>query len=50
MGEKNRIGNFVEIKNSKTQENTKAAHLSYIGDSIVGKECKLWLWFNYSEL
>ena len=37
VGEKNRIGNFVEIKNSKTQENTKAAHLSYIGDSIVGK-------------
>ena len=25
------------MKNSKTQENTKAAHLSYIGDSIVGK-------------
>ena len=37
VGEKNRIGNFVEIKNSKTQENTKAAHLSYIGDAIVGK-------------
>ena len=37
IGEKNRIGNFVEMKNSKTQENTKAAHLSYIGDSIVGK-------------
>ena len=37
IGERNRIGNFVEIKNSKTKENTKAAHLSYIGDSIVGK-------------
>ena len=37
IGEKNRIGNFVEVKNSKTQKNTKAAHLSYIGDAIVGK-------------
>ena len=37
VGEKNRIGNFVEMKNSKTKENTKAAHLSYIGDSIIGK-------------
>lgn len=37
VGERNRIGNFVEMKNSKTKENTKSAHLSYIGDSIVGK-------------
>ena len=36
IGEKNRIGNFVEIKNSRTKENTKASHLSYIGDSNVG--------------
>ena len=32
----NRIGNFVEIKNSQTGRETKAAHLSYIGDSSVG--------------
>ena len=37
VGEKNRIGNFVEMKNTKTNENTKASHLSYIGDSLVGK-------------
>ncbi len=37
IGEHNRVGNFVEIKNSTTQENTKAAHLIYIGDSEVGK-------------
>ena len=36
IGENNRIGNFVEVKGSKTGEGTKAAHLSYIGDSIVG--------------
>lgn len=37
IGPNNRIGNFVEVKNSTTGEGTKAAHLSYIGDSQVGK-------------
>ena len=36
IGEHNRIGNFVEVKNSTTGKDTKAAHLSYIGDAIVG--------------
>ncbi len=31
------IGNFVEVKKSVIDENTKASHLSYIGDAIVGK-------------
>ncbi len=31
------IGNFVEVKKSVLDENTKASHLSYIGDAIVGK-------------
>ena len=31
-----RIGNFVEVKNSVIGKNTKASHLSYIGDAIVG--------------
>ena len=30
------IGDFVEVKNSNLGENTKAAHLTYIGDSDVG--------------
>ncbi len=30
------IGNFVEVKNSVVGEGTKAAHLTYIGDSDVG--------------
>ena len=37
IGAHNRIGNFVEVKKSTTGEGTKAAHLSYIGDAIVGK-------------
>lgn len=32
------IGNFVEIKNSQVGEKTKINHLSYIGDSEIGKE------------
>jgi bifunctional UDP-N-acetylglucosamine pyrophosphorylase/glucosamine-1-phosphate N-acetyltransferase len=30
------IGNFVEVKNSKISANSKANHLAYVGDSIVG--------------
>ena len=30
------IGNFVEIKNSKIAANSKANHLAYVGDSVVG--------------
>lgn len=31
------IGNFVEVKNSNVGEGTKFPHLSYIGDSDVGR-------------
>lgn len=36
IGENNRVGNFVEVKNSKTGKGTKAAHLAYIGDAETG--------------
>ena len=36
VGKRSRIGNFVEVKNSRIKENSKASHLSYIGDSSVG--------------
>ncbi|MCI5996635.1 MAG: bifunctional UDP-N-acetylglucosamine diphosphorylase/glucosamine-1-phosphate N-acetyltransferase GlmU [Peptoniphilaceae bacterium] len=35
------IGNFVEVKNSTLGENTKAGHLSYIGDASVGKDVNM---------
>ena len=35
------IGNFVEIKNSSISTGSKANHLSYIGDSIVGKNVNI---------
>lgn len=34
-----KIGNFVEIKKSEIESGTKVSHLTYVGDSIVGKNC-----------
>ena len=31
-----RIGNFVEVKNSRLKKGAKAMHLAYLGDSAVG--------------
>jgi len=35
------IGQAVEIKNSIIGKNSKVAHLSYLGDSIIGENCNL---------
>ena len=35
------IGNFVEVKNSKIAANSKANHLTYVGDSIVGSRVNI---------
>ena len=35
------IGNFVEVKNSSIAAGSKANHLSYIGDTIVGKNVNI---------
>jgi len=34
---KAKVGNFVEIKKTTLGENSKASHLSYLGDALVGK-------------
>jgi|GEM_PF-2050768 len=36
-----KIGNFVEFKKSTFGEGSKAMHLSYIGDAIVGREVNI---------
>jgi bifunctional UDP-N-acetylglucosamine pyrophosphorylase/glucosamine-1-phosphate N-acetyltransferase len=36
-----RVGNFVELKNTQLGDRTNAAHLSYIGDSIVGNHVNI---------
>ncbi len=41
LGADVRIGNACEIKNSIIGDGSHAAHLSYVGDSIIGKNCNL---------
>lgn len=41
IGEDSKIGNFVEIKNSDLSEGTKIGHLSYIGDTKIGKNANI---------
>ena len=36
-----KIGNFVEVKKSKIGKNSKVNHLSYIGDSSIGKNVNI---------
>ncbi|MGO9603801.1 MAG: bifunctional UDP-N-acetylglucosamine diphosphorylase/glucosamine-1-phosphate N-acetyltransferase GlmU [Candidatus Binataceae bacterium] len=34
----NRIGNFVETKKARIGRGTKASHLSYLGDAVIGRD------------
>ena len=36
-----KVGNFVEIKKSTVGKNSKVNHLSYIGDSLIGKSANI---------
>tara|TARA_Y100000817_G_C16770710_1_gene505942 strand:+ start:100 stop:744 length:645 start_codon:yes stop_codon:yes gene_type:complete len=36
-----KIGNFVETKKSKINSNSKVSHLSYIGDTYIGKNSNI---------
>ncbi|MEH1977621.1 MAG: bifunctional UDP-N-acetylglucosamine diphosphorylase/glucosamine-1-phosphate N-acetyltransferase GlmU [Nostoc sp.] len=36
-----RVGNFVELKNTQLGDRTNAAHLSYLGDSVVGNQVNI---------
>jgi len=36
-----RVGNFVEVKKSKIGKNSKINHLSYVGDSVIGKNVNI---------
>ncbi|MEX2459918.1 MAG: bifunctional UDP-N-acetylglucosamine diphosphorylase/glucosamine-1-phosphate N-acetyltransferase GlmU [Paenibacillaceae bacterium] len=37
LGERVKIGDFVEIKNASLGDDTKVSHLSYVGDATMGK-------------
>ena len=41
LGDRVRIGNFVEIKKSTLGTDTKSQHLAYLGDATVGKDVNI---------
>lgn len=41
VGEDARVGNFCEVKKSRIGRGTKVSHLSYIGDSFLGKDVNI---------
>jgi len=41
LKQNSRVGNFVEIKNTVLGENSKASHLSYLGDSEIGRNVNI---------
>lgn len=41
LGPRVHIGNFVEVKNTRVGEATKASHLSYLGDAEIGSESNI---------
>ena len=41
LGNKVKVGNFVETKKAILGEGTKANHLAYIGDAEIGKNCNI---------
>lgn len=41
IGEKARVGNFVEVKKSILERGSKASHLSYLGDAHIGPDANI---------
>lgn len=41
IGEKAKIGNFVEVKKSKLEKGAKVSHLSYVGDAEIGENTNI---------
>src|SRR5690606_24006990 len=41
LGEDTHVGNFVEMKNTRMAAKSKANHLSYVGDAVVGERVNI---------
>ncbi|MBQ7973905.1 MAG: hypothetical protein IJ295_03050 [Clostridia bacterium] len=41
IGNECRIGNYVEVKRSRIGDGSKVAHMTYVGDSTIGKNCNI---------
>jgi len=50
LGEDTRVGNGVEIKNSVVMAGTNVPHLSYVGDSVLGRDVNLGAGTNVANL
>ncbi len=50
IGSNCKIGQAVEIKNSIIMENTFVSHLSYVGDSIIGRNCNVGAGTTFANL
>ncbi|MFC4551626.1 MULTISPECIES: bifunctional sugar-1-phosphate nucleotidylyltransferase/acetyltransferase [Halorussus] len=50
VGEDAKVGHGVEVKNSVLGEGTHVAHLSYVGDSVLGREVNFGAGTNVANL
>jgi bifunctional UDP-N-acetylglucosamine pyrophosphorylase/glucosamine-1-phosphate N-acetyltransferase len=41
MAETSKVGNFVELKKTKLGKNSKASHLTYLGDATIGENTNI---------
>jgi bifunctional UDP-N-acetylglucosamine pyrophosphorylase/glucosamine-1-phosphate N-acetyltransferase len=41
IGSNTKVGNFVEVKNTQFGSGSKAAHLSYLGDGVIGSKVNI---------
>jgi bifunctional UDP-N-acetylglucosamine pyrophosphorylase/glucosamine-1-phosphate N-acetyltransferase len=41
LGEQAHVGNFVELKKTVLGKGSKANHLSYLGDAVIGEGCNI---------
>jgi bifunctional UDP-N-acetylglucosamine pyrophosphorylase/glucosamine-1-phosphate N-acetyltransferase len=41
IGAATHIGNFVEVKNTRTEPGVKAGHLAYLGDAAIGENANI---------
>ena len=41
LGDDTHVGNFVEIKNTRLGDHSKANHLAYVGDAVVGQRVNI---------
>ncbi|MBI2232326.1 MAG: NTP transferase domain-containing protein [Candidatus Aenigmarchaeota archaeon] len=50
IGKNCKVGQAVEIKNSIIMDNTFVSHLSYVGDSIIGRNCNVAAGVTFANL